>query len=87
MSAAMCVHIYIYMQKCIDTYIYTCRHTYLYFFSDTAECHDAWSHAKHMLATELPHSQDAVLTGTFPPVRDMEGIGNQNLDDRMGVFL
>lgn len=65
-SVAMRVYIYIYMHKCIDTYIYTCRHTYLYFFSDTAECHDAWSHARHMLATELPHSQDAVLTGIFP---------------------
>lgn len=70
-------------------YVCVCTHMYIYIlalFSDPAEYHTL-SHVKHVLATELQPSPDAVFVRFLPPPRDLEGIGNQNLDGRMGVSL
>lgn len=71
------------MNVCVYTCvnIYTCT-----FFLILTYYHDTLSHFKHVLTTELQPSPDAILV-RFPPLRDLEGLGNQNLDGRMGVSL
>lgn len=66
--------------------VYMCKYIYLHFFSDPAYYHDTLSHFKHVLTTELLPSPDAILV-RFSPLRDLEGLGNQNPDGRMGVSL
>lgn len=53
-------------------YVCVCTHMYIYIlalFSDPAEYHTL-SHVKHVLATELQPSPDAVFVRFLPPPRD-----------------